>query len=551
MRYSKPITLLGVFILTIILAPRAYAAPLTVSISPTNQAVPQGTSASYTVSLSGALATTYSLTLSGLSGSGASFSSNPVSTPPGGGTGAGSTTLSIGTTSALGLYCPGTYAFTVAATNSTDGTAPWPQPPGYPNPDAGTASGSITVVQVGPPLSVSVATDKSTYTVGDKVTILLSTNRPAEGRLTISPPSGAPSIFDYQLLSGSYSITKTLTANTIGHWTVSFQADDYCSGVSSAQASFDVSPNTYDVSISLNGVPTQYSAQVQVDSQPQGTIGGGQIEKLTFKLNTSHTISVDQYVAGDTGVRYYCAQNTLSVTSSGSFTFSYQTQYQFTVDTDPSGVTQVTGGGWFPAGTLVQTSQASQVVAGSTGTQYAFKGWQINGTPQSGNPLSITLDKPYTAIAKYTTQYQLAVVSAYGNPQGSGFYDAGSIAQFSVTTPSGFPIQQIFVSWQGDFTGTSAQDSITMDKPHTVQAVWSTSYLPLIAIIVVAGAIIGGLLVWRSRRRPPPETKPTPTPAATQSTTIGAAAVKCDNCGTENSSDQKFCTNCGQELGHR
>ncbi len=177
------------------------------------------------------------------------------------------------------------------------------------------------------------------------------------------------------------------------------------------------------------------------------------------------------------GFAYYCAQNTLSVTSSGSFTFSYQTQYQFTVDTDPSGVTQVTGGGWFPAGTSVQTSQASQVVAGSTGTQYAFKGWQINGTPQSGNPISITLDKPYTAIAKYTTQYQLAVVSAYGNPQGSGFYDAGSTAQFSVTTPSGFPIQQIFVSWQGDFTGTSAQGSITMDKPHTVQAVWSTELL--------------------------------------------------------------------------
>ncbi len=310
------------------------------------------------------------------------------------------------------------------ATNATDG--PLPSPPGAQNPETGSASATLTVVQVGPPLSVSVAADKSVYTVGDKVTILLSANRPAEGRLTISPPSGAPSVFDYQLLLGSYSITKTLTASTIGHWTVSFQADDYCSGVSSAQTSFDVSPNTYDVSLSLNGVATQYSAQVQVDGQPQGTIGGGQIEKLTFKLNTSHTISVDQYVAGDTGVRFYCAQNTLSVTSSGSFTFSYQTQYQFTIDTDPTGVTPVTGGGWFPAGTSVQTSQAPQVVAGGTGTQYAFKGWEVNGTPQSGNPISVTLDKPYTAIAKYTTQYQLVVDSAYGNPQGSGYYDAGS-----------------------------------------------------------------------------------------------------------------------------
>ncbi len=551
MRFSKSLILAFVVIFTILLAPRAYASPVTVSISPTNQAVPQGTSATYTVSLSGASATSFSLTTSGLDGSGATFSSNPVATPPGSGTGAGSTTLSIPTFNsypgAPGFYCPGSYPFTVTATNATDG--PLPSPPGAQNPETGSASGTLTVVQVGPPLSVSLATDKSTYTVGDKVTILLSANRPAEGRLTISPPSGSPSVFDYQMLTGSYSITKTLTASTIGHWTVSFQADDYCSGVSSAQASFDVSPNTYDVSLSLNGVPTQYSAQVQVDGQPQGTIGGGQIVKETYKLNTSHTISVDQYVTGDTGVRYYCAQNTLSVTSSGSFTFSYQTQYKFTVDTDPSGVTQVTGGGWFPAGTSVQTNQAPQVVAGNTGTQYAFKGWQINGTPQSGNPISITIDKPYTAIAKYTTQYQLVVDSAYGNPQGSGFYDAGSTAQFSVTTPSGFPIQQIFAKWQGDYTGTSAQGSITMDKPHTVQAVWSASYLPLIAIIVVAGAIVGGFLFWRSRRRPPPETKPTPTPAATQSATMSATAVKCDKCGTENTSDQTFCTNCGEKLG--
>jgi hypothetical protein len=392
-----------------------------------------------------------------------------------------------------------------------------------------------------------VATDKSTYTVGDKVTILLSSNRPAEGRLTISPPSGAPTIFDYQLLYGSYSISKTLTASTIGHWTVSFQADDYCAGVSSAQASFDVSPNTYDVSISLNGVPSQYSANMQVDGQPQGTIGGGQIQQMTFKINTSHSVSVDQYVAGDSGVRYYCAQNTLSVTSSGSFTFSYQTQYQFTVNTDPAGITPVTGGGWFPAGTSVQTNQAPQTVAGGSGTQYTFKGWQVNGGAQSGNPVSITMDKPYTATAQYSTQYQLTVDSAYGNPQGSGFYDAGTAAQFSVTTPSGFPIQQIFVQWSGDYTGASPQGSITMDKPHTVTAVWTTSYVPLIGIIVVAAAIVGGLLFWRTRRRPKLETKPTPTsPPASGS--LATATGKCVKCGTENSAGQKFCTNCGEKL---
>jgi ribosomal protein L40E len=193
------------------------------------------------------------------------------------------------------------------------------------------------------------------------------------------------------------------------------------------------------------------------------------------------------------------------------------------------------------------------MVAGSTGTQYVFKGWQVNGSPQTGNPISLTLDKPYTAVAKYTTQYQLVIDSAYGNPQGAGYYDAGTAAQFSVTTPVGFPVQEVFVQWQGDYNGTSPQGSITMDKPHVVQAVWSASYTLLIAIIIVAAAIVGGLLFWTSRRRAPPETKPTPTPESSTAATAGASAVsvevtKCQKCGTENPSDQKYCTNCGEQL---
>jgi hypothetical protein len=190
------------------------------------------------------------------------------------------------------------------------------------------------------------------------------------------------------------------------------------------------------------------------------------------------------------------------------------------------------------------------VIAGPTGVQYAFKGWEINGSPQTGNPISLTLNMPYTAVANYSTQYQLIVDSAYGNPQGAGYYDAGSTAQFSVTTPWGFPIQQVFSGWQGDYTGTSPQGSITMDKPHVVQATWTTSYLPLIAIIIAATAIVGGLLFWRSKRTPPTETKPTPSPPiqTQEGTAIAAQVMKCQNCGAENMVNQKFCTTCGEKL---
>ncbi len=512
--------------------------PVTVTITPPTQAVLQTSLASYTIGLSAGAKNAYGLSLSGLLGAPHSFSSNPVSTPGG----SGSTTLTIDTSSTP-LYCPGSYSFTVSASNST--SSPVPAAPG----DSNSASATLTVVQVGPPLQVTLTTDKPTYRIGDTVTIALTANRPAEGLLTISSPSGAPTTFSTIFYGPSYTLTKTLTVNTIGRYTVNFQADDFCSGFSSASATFEVTPDTYDVSISLDGVPAQDSAQVSVDNQQQGAIGGAEIKTLTFKLDTTHTVMVDQYVKGNAGVQYFAAQNTWTVSGAGSHTFQYETQYLLTVVTDPEGITDVTGGGWYKAGTSVQINQVPVTLPGSAGTQYTFQGWVVNGAPQSGNGITLTVDKPYKAVATYQTQYQLLIDSPYGNPQGQGYYAAGSTASFSVSTPSGFPVQQIFVRWEGDYTGTSPQGSITVDAPKVIHAVWSTSYLPLIALIVVAAAVVGGLLFWRSKRGPAPETKPTPTAPSGEG---GEAAenIKCNKCGTENIADQKFCTNCGEKLVH-
>lgn len=536
MSYSKPLFLLGVMIIAFVLLPHAYASPVTVSITPTTQAVPQISTASYSIGLSGAAKTAYKLSLSGLvAGSSYSFSSNPVSTPAG----SGSSSLTFDTSNTP-LYCPGTYSFTVSASNSTSG--PTPIMPG----DSGSDSGSLTVIPVGPPLAITVSTDKSAYRIGDTVTIALTANRPAEGQMIISSPSGTPVTFLYSFLAPTYSLTKTLTANSIGQWTVNFQADDFCSGFNSASAAFDVAPDTYDISISLDAVPAQYSSQVKVDSQQQGTIGGAEIKKLTFKVDTTHTVAVDQYVQGDAGVRYFASQNSWAVSSAGSHTFAYETQYLFTVVTDPDGITDVTGGGWYKAGTSVQTNQIPTTVPGSAGTQYAFKGWEVDGAAQSGNGISLTMDKPHTAVAKYETQYQLLIDSPYGNPKGQDYYAAGSTATFSVTTPWGFPVQQIFVKWQGDYTGTSPQGSTTMDKPKVIHAVWSTSYVPLIAVVIVGLAVVAGFLFWRKRKGPAPEKKPTPSAGVAE-----AEGVKCASCGTENLAGQKFCTNCGEKLPKR
>jgi hypothetical protein len=289
------------------------------------------------------------------------------------------------------------------------------------------------------------------------------------------------------------------------------QADDYCSGVSSAQTTFTVSPNAYPVTVSTSGLPSQYSPSIQIDGQAQGQLQGSKI--LNFPIGSSHTISVDQYVSGATGERYYCAQNTWSTSSSDTHTFDYSTQYQLTVATDPSGIAQVGNSGWFDAGSSAQTGSAPQTVPGTPGIQYIFSNWVVDGSPQSGTQISVSMNGPHSAVAKYTTQYQLTVNSpnGLGNPQGAGFYNAGSTAQFSVTSPVGFLTQQVFQQWQGDYTGISPQGSITMDSPKTVNAVWTTSNTNL---YIVAAAVIALLLIGAgvaTRRRGGKETPKQPT----------------------------------------
>lgn len=443
---------------------------------------------------------TVTLSLNGLpQGAAYDFSPNPVTQSTT--SWHGSSTLTIDTSS-LPLYCPGAYTFTVTATPTTVPA------------DTGTSGAyTLAVAQVGPPLQVSVSTDKPAYRTGDAISIFISVTRPAEGQLQVTPPSGPPMTYTFHTTGPASGVTQKLTAGqTFGTYTVSVLADDYCNSASSASTTFTVSPDTYDATISLSGLPSQLSAMLQVDGQNQGAIQGSQPKTLSFKIGSSHLITVDQYVAGDNGVRYYSSQNSWSVSSADTHTFNYQTQYQFTVLTDPSGVTPTTGGGWYKEGTTVQTNQAPQTVAGPSGSQYAFKDWELDGTAQSGSQLTVTMDKPHTAVAKYATQYQLVIDSAggLGNPQGAGYYDAGSTATFSITSPVGFLVQQVFVRWEGDYTGASPQGSIMMDKAKTVHAVWTTSYLQLYIVAGVAAAaiIVGAFYMMRGRRRGPKSGKP-------------------------------------------
>ena len=81
----------------------------------------------------------------------------------------------------------------------------------------------------------------------------------------------------------------------------------------------------------------------------------------------------------------------------------------------------------------------------------------------------------------YNHQYALKVTSPYGS-SGSGWYNAGTAANFAVTSPVSVASgeQNAFASWtgsgSGSYNGSDAAGSCTMNAPVTEIASWNTQY---------------------------------------------------------------------------
>jgi hypothetical protein len=367
--------------------------------------------------------------------------------------------------------------------------------------------------------------------LGQTITITVTANRPAEGTITFTPPSGVAIPQDTRLFAfiiGETYETYTLTAaQPYGTWTMNVQADDYCGVTSSASGQFTTSPNTYDVHVSLSGLPATLTAGLQVDGVSDGTIGGAQNRTLSFKVGTQHTISVDQYVNPSSTSRYYDLQNTWTVTTTASHVFSYQLRYLLTEEvgilhdnemtmfpysccgasiaidwtTFKSGTgSPLNQNSWEPVGTVLYPKQAVTIMYSPypNGTRLVLVGWQLDGVNQTGLPgvnqngvpggSTITMNGPHTVVYMYALQYHLWIVSEYGNPQlpGNGnwsagvpyyttnqasnptivssWYDAGVTATASVTSPVGFAIQEVFQDWKAGFT-TDASLASSLTNP--------------------------------------------------------------------------------------
>jgi hypothetical protein len=436
------------------------------------------------------------------------------------------------------------------------------------DPALGTIAGPTLAINLLPTvnlLSVHVEASKASYMKGETVTLRMDANLPSQYYLVVKRPDGS----NWANAQGFLPATYTKKASDpLGTYTAELTGT-YC-GTARDTTSFAVTPDTYDVTISLVGLPSDATTALLVDGNKATDMKGGDVKVLSYPIGTSHTFQVDQYANGASGYRYYCESNSWTASGAGSNAFNYATQVYLDASTDPASVTDVTASSWYAKGTSASVASVPTEVEGAKGTKYVFTTWTVDGTSRGDNGFIVVMDAPHKVVAKYDTMFLLTIVSDYGNPKGAAYYKSGDTATFSVDSPVGIGIQRVFVEWTGDYNGNDPKGSITMDGPKTATATWITNYFQLYIIGAIAAiAVVAGVLLWMRRRRGPATVKPLPSPPppppsaavtetpseppapvpATESGSKPAVsiAIRCTNCGHELKEGLVYCPECGQK----
>ena len=200
------------------------------------------------------------------------------------------------------------------------------------------------------------------------------------------------------------------------------------------------------------------------------------------------------------------------------------------------------------------------------GVRYVFVQWS-DGSESASRNVKVTQSATY--VAKLKVEYLLTVNSPYGNPEGTGWREKGSLATFSVASPSHaegllgvLGGKYVFDHWSGDSTVTTSSASVVMDGPKTVTAEWRTdntmAYLVMGAVAVILIVTFVLMFIRRGQKtRPSRAALQGPVGAgrsveAVPSSLQGLSEAKqlrmlawCISCGRQIMHDSMFCEYCG------
>ena len=254
-------------------------------------------------------------------------------------------------------------------------------------------------------------------------------------------------------------------------------------------------PLIIEATYSTGTVPVQAALtilelfEVLIDSSPRvsaisidGTIYQPEELPKTFRWvqGEEHTVAIPQSIVdGSPGVRYVFESwgdgntelsRTIIAGSATTFRADFSKQYLLRLSSQPFGVAEPIGGGWFEEGETA-TIRTDEILPLSERSRYLFDGW--SGGITSSDPLiSLVMNEVKTIAANYVIQYLVETVS---NPEGlaqisngGDWHVAGEEIELSVVGRIG---DYAFSRWI--FDGNTSEDNpvrIIVDGPLVITA---------------------------------------------------------------------------------
>jgi hypothetical protein len=283
------------------------------------------------------------------------------------------------------------------------------------------------------------------------------------------------------------SVTSTLTSST---------TESYSTTTTSTTTSYVITVLAKNADGSaLGGVQVTFGSQNQA-TDPSGTVQFS-VPAGTYSLGSQSSVS------GGSGAQYVFAQwsdgdtsNTKSIAVSGSATYEarYKTQYQLTMQANPSG-----GGTTSPSGgTYWYDSGSSVAISAAANSGYALSSWSGSGSGSykgSSNPSNVMMNGPITETANFgqyvTVTFQLnglasdasgTVITIDGASYAfTQFPQTFSWAQGSTHTISavspvscGAGCQYVELSWSDN--GAQSHQITAPSGPTTITATYKKQY---------------------------------------------------------------------------
>jgi len=265
---------------------------------------------------------------------------------------------------------------------------------------------------------------------------------------------------------GSYSgsnNTATITMNSPVNETANFDI-----GITFSASGLN--SNAQGTVLTVNGQSYTYSQlPVTIYASPGSSISFSWISPVSGGTGT-------QFVWTSTSGLRTSQSGTITVSSPGSVTASYQEQFYLTINANPSSGGSVSpGSGWYNAGTQVQISATAN-------SGYQFASWSGSGSGSytgTNNPATITMNSPITETANYNVALTISanglessaqgtIVTVNGNPYTYSqlpvtlYIAPGSTVTYSWNSPvpSGTGVRFVWASTSGQATGETGSFSM-------------------------------------------------------------------------------------------